>query len=165
MKEVDIMISYQNVLFGYDGSPQSMIAFDRAQQIAKRNNTKLIIAMVVKPQYVNTESVALGFGVIQADGDNKKALEQKAKELSRLKQVAESEGGVKEVETRLVIGNPRDELTYNLPKEEHVGLIIIGSTGLGRVAQVLIGSTASYIVEHANVDVIVIKEQKSELDV
>jgi nucleotide-binding universal stress UspA family protein len=48
-------------------------------------------------------------------------------------------------------------LSYTLPKEYDVDLIVLGATGMGTVAQVILGSTASYVVENAAPDVVIVK--------
>jgi nucleotide-binding universal stress UspA family protein len=149
-------MDYKKILFGYDGSPESMAAFDRVIEIAKRNDAKLIIAHVVKRQHANTASVSLGFGVISTDDDIEETLRSREEKLEGLKQKAE-EKGVEEVEIALRIGSPKSVLSFDLPKEFDVDLIVLGATGLGKVAQVFIGSTASYVVENSSADVIIVK--------
>ena len=69
-------MDYKKILFGYDGSPESMAAFNRAVEIAKSNHAKLIIASVMKKQHANTASVSLGFGVIETGIDLQDTLDQ-----------------------------------------------------------------------------------------
>lgn len=79
-------MDYKKILFGYDGSPESMAAFDRVIEVAKRNDAKLIIAHVVKRQHANTESVSLGFGVVSTDDDIEDILRSREDKLEVLKQ-------------------------------------------------------------------------------
>ncbi|TLQ03894.1 universal stress protein [Pediococcus stilesii] len=149
-------MEYKKILFGYDGSPESMAAFDKAIEIAQRNSAKLVIANVVKRQHANTESVSLGFGVAETDVDIKETLRSREEKLEVLKHQAE-EKDLTDVEIALKIGNPKSVLSFDLPKEYGVDLIVLGATGLGKVAQVFIGSTASYVVENSAADVIIVK--------
>lgn len=149
-------MEYKKILFGYDGSPESMAAFSKAVEIAKRNNATLVIANVVKRQHANTESVSLGFGVAETDVDIKATLRSREEKLNELKHQAKEEG-LQDVEIALKIGSPKSLLSFDLPKEYETDLIVLGATGLGKVAQVFIGSTASYVVENAAPDVIIVK--------
>ena len=149
-------MDYKKILFGYDGSPESMAAFDRVIEVAKRNDAKLIIAHVVKRQHANTESVSLGFGVVSTDDDIEDILRSREDKLEVLKQKA-NEKGVEDVEITLKIGSPKSMLSRELPKEYGIDLIVLGATGLGKVAQVFIGSTASYVVENSPTDVMIVK--------
>lgn len=149
-------MEYKKILFGYDGSPESMAAFDKAIEIAQRNSAKLVIANVVKRQHANTESVSLGFGVAETDVDIKETLRSREEKLEVLKHQAE-EKDISDVEIALKIGNPKSVLSFDLPKEYGIDLIVLGATGLGKVAQVFIGSTASYVVENSAADVIIVK--------
>lgn len=149
-------MDYKKILFGYDGSPESMAAFDRVIEVAKRNDAKLIIAHVVKRQHANTESVSLGFGVVSTDDDIEDILRSREDKLEVLKQKA-NEKGVEDVEIALKIGSPKSMLSRKLPKEYDIDLIVLGATGLGKVAQVFIGSTASYVVENSPTDVMIVK--------
>lgn len=149
-------MEYKKILFGYDGSPESMAAFDKAIEIAQRNSAELVIANVVKRQHANTESVSLGFGVAETDVDIKETLRSREEKLEVLKHQAE-EKDLSDVEIALKIGNPKSVLSFDLPKEYGIDLIVLGATGLGKVAQVFIGSTASYVVENSAADVIIVK--------
>lgn len=149
-------MDYKKILFGYDGSPESMAAFDRVIEVAKRNDAKLIIAHVVKRQHANTESVSLGFGVVSTDDDIEDILRSREEKLEVLKQKA-NEKGIEDVEIALKIGSPKLMLSRELPKEYDIDLIVLGATGLGKVAQVFIGSTASYVVENSPTDVMIVK--------
>jgi nucleotide-binding universal stress UspA family protein len=150
-------MEYKKILFGYDGSPESLAAFDRVIAIAQRNNATLVISHVVKRQHANTESVSLGFGVAETDIDIKDTLRAREAILEDLKKQA-IKRGVKNVEIALKIGSPKLILSRDLPREYDIDLIVIGVTGVGKVAQVFIGSTASYVVENALVDVIIVKK-------
>lgn len=61
------------------------------------------------------------------------------------------------MEIALKIGSPKSMLSRELPKEYDIDLIVLGATGLGKVAQVFIGSTASYVVENSPTDVMIVK--------
>lgn len=149
-------MDYKNVLFGYDGSPEAQRAFEKAIEITKQNHARLVISEIVKQQYANTESVSLGFGIASTDIDIKKALMEREQELEVLKEKA-IEAGVSDVQIDLRVGNPKQELSEDIPDKYDIDLTVLGATGLGRVARVVIGSTASYVVENSKTDVSIVK--------
>ncbi|AEV95443.1 universal stress protein [Pediococcus claussenii] len=126
-------MDYKNVLFGYDGSPEAQKAFEKAIEITKQNHARLVISEIVKQQYANTESVSLGFGIASTDIDIKKALMEREQELEVLKQKA-IEAGVSDVQIDLRVGNPKQELSEDIPDKYDIDLTVLGATGLGRVA-------------------------------
>ena len=69
-----------------------------------------------------------------------------------------SQAGVT-AETVVVIGSPKEELAKNLAQQYQADLIIVGATGLNRVEQVMIGSTASYVVRASKRDTLVVTSQ------
>ena len=60
-----------------------------------------------------------------------------------------------EVDTRIKLGTPWKELT-KLSKEGHYDLIVVGSRGIGQVAEFLIGSNSTRVVQHSEVPVLVV---------
>ena len=51
------MAEYKNVLVGIDGSKQSIMAFHKAIDIAKRNNSKLHLLSVVNGEHYQRQLV------------------------------------------------------------------------------------------------------------
>ena len=55
-----------------------------------------------------------------------------------------------------VEGSPKKEIV-DFAEENDIDLIVMGSTGKGAIDRVLVGSTASYVVNHAPCNVMVVK--------
>lgn len=55
----------------------------------------------------------------------------------------------------LVYGEPRTQIAETLVDRWDINLIIMGATGKGRIAKMLLGSVTSYVVRHAKCDVMV----------
>lgn len=55
----------------------------------------------------------------------------------------------------LIYGEPRTQIAEILVKRWDIDLIIIGATGKGPIAKMLLGSITSYVVRHAKCDVLV----------
>lgn len=139
--------AYKTILVGLDGSEQSDRAFQEAIEVAKRNDGKLFVAHVVDDNRVLLNSAVPAREVFQD-------LQEEAK-----KEVEQKLVGVdfKNVELISVVGNPKKALAIDIPKKYGIDLIMIGATGKHAIERTLIGSTTSYVVNHAPCNVMVIK--------
>lgn len=146
------MAEYKNVLVGIDGSKQSIMAFHKAIDIAKRNNSKLHLLSVVNGEHYPT---AAGYGIIDRDMYDA-AVERMKKTLAELEQEAKK-AGLAEVDTTVMVGNAKLAITDQYPKKHDVDLIVVGATGLNVIGRIIVGSTAAYVIRHAPCDVTVVK--------
>jgi nucleotide-binding universal stress UspA family protein len=146
---------YERILVPIDFSEHSKTTVSYATRIATRYNATLYLLHVFKiPDYVVTpytrrrqNSAEVHSQVDAAEQDAREHLESFAKELSTK--------GIK-VEAYLRVGYPFDEIVL-MANHFHVDLIVIGSHGHGRIARLLVGSTAQRVVEHARCPVLVVK--------
>jgi len=53
-------------------------------------------------------------------------------------------------------GNP-GEVVVKTAQEEHAGMIILGSRGMGTIRRTLVGSVSDYVMHHAHIPVLVCK--------
>ncbi|MGC6767851.1 universal stress protein [Enterococcus sp. LJL51] len=145
---------YQNILVAVDGSPQAEKAFDKALEIAKRNQAKLHIVYII-------EEISNYFGELTVSVTN--AMEDlRVKEEEKMQQRADLAyaGGLDDVATYVLYGYPKTLLAGFSESEETIDLVIIGKTGLNAIQRVLVGSTTSYVVNHAACDVLVVTEEE-----
>lgn len=93
------MLTYKNILIAVDGSQEAEWAFNKAVEVAKRNNAKLIITNVIDSRtYTSYEVYDVQFT---------EKSKQFAEELLRgYKDFAQKEG-VEDVETLLEFGSPK----------------------------------------------------------
>lgn len=148
--------NYQNILVAVDGSTQADQAFEKAIEIAKRNQAKLHIVYVI-------EEIGNYFGELTISVTN--AMEDlRVKEEEKMKQRVEfaHAGGLDNVATYVVYGYPKTLLANFSESEETIDLVIIGKTGLNGLERILVGSTTSYVVNHASCDVLVITTKDEE---
>lgn len=139
--------SYEKILVAVDGSATSADAFNEAVSVAERNNARLFILTVVDfkfsigdPAFIND---ALKFHLNNAEI-----------ELEQL--IANSTVGQIDYETKIDSGSPKRKIIeYALEKQ--ADLIMLGATGRGAVEQAILGSTASYVVNRAKCNVMVVK--------
>lgn len=152
------MKKYQVILVGVDGSKNAKEAVNKALELAKYSDAKLVLASVIKPY------VSVGFGgpglEVDSNSDDQMTNEERKHREEMLQKYAKeaSQAGVTS-ETVVVIGSPKEELAKNLAQQYQADLIIVGATGLNRVEQVMIGSTASYVVRASKRDTLVVTSQ------
>ncbi|MBM7711011.1 universal stress protein [Enterococcus xiangfangensis] len=141
---------YKNILVAVDGSAKSKKAFDEAINIAKRNKGKLTLATVI-----DTASFS------GTTGGNSLPLMQEAREkaqqsIAELEQHRMAEEQAVHLTSQILAGNPKREIV-ELAKELETDLIVMGSTGLGALSLLLVGSTTAYVVNQAPCNVMVVK--------
>lgn len=138
---------YKNILVAVDGSEQSKKAFEEAVEVARRNNGMLSILSVVDnkysfgdPAFIND---ALKFHMNNAEIEIDTLL---------------SEAGDLPVnyKTAILSGSPKRKIV-EFAKDHGIDLIMLGSTGVGAIEKAIIGSTTSYVVNHASCNVMVVK--------
>ena len=125
-------------------------AFNKAVDVAKRNDAKLTIVHVIDTRtYTAYEVYASQF-------DPSKEYSEKL--LEGYKELAVKEG-VTNVETRLEL-LPKLLIPKNLANELNVDLIMCGASGLNAVERFMIGSVSEAIVRHAPCDVLVVRTEE-----
>jgi nucleotide-binding universal stress UspA family protein len=124
---------------GYDGSPESEVALDRARELGKDTRALVqVLEVVAIPDYAFT-----GFGG-PALGESIEIMLSEANQ-----RVAQLEG----VEGRAVYGLAGEELAA-LGAE--VQLLVVGSRGYGPMKRLIIGSTSDYLERHARCSLLVL---------
>lgn len=143
--------SYKNILVAIDGSEKAEKAFMEAIAAAKRNQATLHIL------YVNevTGNYFGDFGFLTPN------LQEELDEVAE-KQMNEHrnlaiEKGLTDIETYILYGYPKTLIANFNESKEPIDLIVMGATGLNAVERALVGSTTSYVVNHAPCNVLVIK--------
>ena len=136
---------YKKILVAVDGSDQSKEAIHEAVAIAKRNKTSLFVLHVKDETRLRGTPYDLAI--------NLDVLETESKEI-----IAEVEVLINdEVEFEVhALGNPKKEI-INFAKQFELDLIVVGSNGKGLLDRMLVGSTTSYVVNHAPCNVMVVK--------
>ncbi|MBM1153308.1 universal stress protein [Enterococcus durans] len=143
--------AYKNILVAIDGSEKAEKAFMEAVAAAKINQATLHIL------YVNevTGNYFGDFGFLTPN------LQEELDEVAE-KQMNEHrnlaiEKGLTDIETYILYGYPKTLIANFNESKEPIDLIVMGATGLNAVERALVGSTTSYVVNHAPCNVLVIK--------
>lgn len=148
--------NYQTVLVGIDGSEQAKEAFEKAVEVARRNNGKVIVAAVIEPQLPTTMGYTpLSDSILDKEEDEAKEMIQEAKEYAASVSFNNIEGVV-------AFGSAKTALARELPKKYQVDLVMVGQSGLNAVERFMTGSVASYIIREAPCDVLVVTPTHKE---
>ena len=143
---------YEKILVAIDGSYESELAFEKGVNIALRNNAELLLTHVIDTRAL--QSVATFDTYIY------EKLEQEAKDVLNNYEQQAREKGLTKVKQVIEFGNPKTLLARDIPDKEKVDLIMVGATGLNTFERLLIGSSSEYIMRHAKVDLLVVRDSE-----
>ena len=149
------MSSYKNILVAIDGSYESELAFEKGVSVALRNDANLLLTHVVDTRAL--QSVATFDAYIY------EKLEQEAHSVLDDYENQARKRGLEKVRQIIEFGNPKPLLATEIPEREHVDLIMLGATGLNAFERLLIGSSSEYILRHAKVDLLVVRDPEKTL--
>lgn len=140
---------YKSILVPIDGSFEAELAFNKAVEVAKRNNSKLHILHVIDTRaFQNVSSF---------DSEMVEQVTTKAKETIDSYIKTAKSAGIEEVTSDIEYGSPKTIIATDYPKKVPVDLIMIGATGLNAVERLLIGSVTEYVTRTAKSDVLVVR--------
>ena len=146
---------YQNIMVAVDGSHEAELAFEKGVNVALRNNSRLTIAHVIDTRALQSVSTFDAEVYEELQEDAKKLMDQYAEKAK--------ETGVGNVVTVVEMGNPKTLLATDIPDEQKVDLIMVGATGLNAFERLLVGSSSEYILRHAKVDLLVVRDKEKTL--
>jgi nucleotide-binding universal stress UspA family protein len=137
------------ILAAVDGSDNSFRALDHAIFLAKRVEAHLTAIHVVEnPPTVYVESQKLLNELLT------KYKAESAKVLDRCKQAAEMSGV--NIETVLAEGDAATNI-LGYAQREDFDLVVIGSRGLGKFKEMVLGSTSSKVLHHTKSAVLIVR--------
>jgi nucleotide-binding universal stress UspA family protein len=145
------------ILLAIDGSEEAELASLRAVDIAEKTDSQLHVVHVgVVPSFLVSYPGTLGY---------ERRLYDQIEEVSR-QRLRELSWGVKlaggtVAGTHLRMGQVALEIVA-LAEELGVGLIVMGSRGLGGVRRALMGSVSDSVVRYAHCPVLVVRAQKEQ---
>ncbi|MDH6364236.1 nucleotide-binding universal stress UspA family protein [Enterococcus sp. PF1-24] len=143
--------TYQRILVGIDGSPQSDKAFRNAVEVARRNKGIVYVAVVIDQQLYNFMGYSpLNQQIIVQETQTAKELIHKCKKHAQAVNYQYVEGIIAH-------GSAKEALAHQLPKKYQIDLIMVGQSGLNAVERVMLGSVSSYIIREAPCDVLVVR--------
>jgi len=148
------------ILLATDGSREAELAASTAADLANATDSELHLISVAAgnpdPVYQIHEASLRYETYEQAleavKGETRNVLDE------QVRKIREAGGSVKEAHFR--IGERRDRAIIHLAEELGVGLIVMGSRGLGGVRRALIGSVSDSVVRHAHCPVMVVRPEQ-----
>ncbi|WP_049493150.1 universal stress protein [Streptococcus constellatus] len=146
---------YQNIMVAVDGSHEAELAFEKGVNVALRNNSRLTIAHVIDTRALQSVSTFDAEVYEELQADAKKLMDEYAQKAKK--------AGVTDVVTIVEMGNPKTLLATDIPDEQKVDLIMVGATGLNAFERLLVGSSSEYILRHAKVDLLVVRDKEKTL--
>ncbi len=143
-----------SILLATDGSAESKQAAQAATELSRETGSEVHVVYVLPTpaQLIghHTYSAEIRESLIGgAERDAETFLKEQAEKIG-------SDGG-KVAETHLRSGDPDKEI-LRAAEALGVGLIVIGSRGLGAVSRALMGSVSDSVVRHAHCPVLVIRQ-------
>ena len=141
------------ILLATDGSDEAAMAAEAAAELSKQSGSEIHVV------YVSPAPAQLIGHHLYSDEMRDSLIGGAQREAERfLKEQAERIGsdGAKVAETHLRSGDPDKEI-LRLAEALEVGLIVIGSRGLGAVSRALMGSVSDSVVRHAHCPVFVVR--------
>lgn len=140
---------YERIIIAVDGSKAAEKAFEKSIEIAKRNDSKLVLAHVVDTRTFATAEAY--------DKSLSERAEKYAKDLLNEYVATAKDAGVEKVNLVIKYGSPKVAIAKEIAPENNADLIIVGATGLNAVERFLIGSVSESIVRHSKCDVLIIR--------
>ncbi len=140
---------YRHILLAADFSEHGKTVSAKAKQLAEQNQARLSLIHVV--DYLPVTDATYG-PIIPFDVDLTEELTKIAEQ--RLAALGK-ELGVDKAHQWLEIGSPKLEIV-RMAEENQVDLIVVGSHGRQGLA-ILLGSTASGVIHHAQCDVLAVR--------
>lgn len=134
----------RDIAVGYDGGPESKVALQRAEALAKPSNAKLRLLTVITPPVV-APVMAPSASLPGYPPDPERVINE----------------GLRSVDDTLAAkpvrleGDPAMELTRECA--EGVDLLVVGSRGYGPLARALLGSASRKVVQEAPCPVLVVR--------
>ena len=152
------MSIFPKILLATDGSEEANLAARTAVELAQKTGSELHVV------HARLIPALVSYSPDETQTTSETYEEQVKKRFQRLldeqvEQVKAEGGSVAQAHLRL--GRPDREIVA-LAEEIGVGLIVMGSRGLGGMRRTLLGSVSEYVVRHAHCRVLVVRQEKPE---
>ncbi len=145
----------KKIVVAIDGSPQSDKAAEEAVRMAASSGGRIkshIYAMLVLPK---SDAPAVIDYLPDAENGSGTSLDETRKRMFYVFEKAAREADV-EFESVIAYGEPADEIV-RFAEEKECDVIVIGSSGKGRVKRALQGSVSIDVALHAHVSVYLVR--------
>jgi nucleotide-binding universal stress UspA family protein len=145
-------MSYATALVGIDGSESSLLAVDRAAEVAAAMDAVVIVVCAYHPMTAREQAL-----ITAALGDTKYRVTGTAAAQEALDTAVSRarEAGATRVEGRLVVGDAVEAL-LSVARERSADLIVVGNRGINTFSGRLLGSVPADMCHRAHCDVLIV---------
>ncbi len=149
---------FTKILYPTDFSKKSQHALEMVKKLQEAGGKEIILVHCVDIREVNTMAEMEGFSSLQYNSILEEVHEELRRKASeKMDDIAKELRDLNfKVEERLVDGIPFKEI-LRLAKKEGADVIVMGSSGKGLLAEVVLGSTTDKVVRDAEIPVIIVK--------
>jgi nucleotide-binding universal stress UspA family protein len=146
------------ILLATDGSEEAELALLTAVDLANRTDSELHVVHVGGDYHPGPE-IVLSPTLLE---ETLRGLEREARELldRQVKKIEDTGGTI--AEAHLMMGGRPAQQIVELAEELGIGLIAIGSRGLGGMRRALMGSVSDSVVRHAHCPVLVVRRGRQQ---
>ena len=148
---------YKRIFVAVDGSRESNYAFEKAMTISKRNPGSMLTAI-----HVLDKTYKMGISEVVDHTYLNESLEFSERLIEFYTEKAEAEGI--ECEIKLKEGSPSSALLQEFKNLKEDDLVICGSSNLGRIGRLLLGSVSNNIVNYSSCDVLVVRTPEAVMN-
>jgi nucleotide-binding universal stress UspA family protein len=156
---------FSKILLAVDGSKPSMDAAEDAIEIAKNNESQLIVIHVIDfykyPYLLSSTVLAPTFGSQKFEEDKRKAEEWLNTVKEKFVQSNDTDNAgadTQNFKTEIIEGKTSVAATIvDYAESEDINLIVLGSKGVTGLKKMLVGSVTSDVVKYAHCSVLVIR--------
>jgi len=141
---------FKNILVPYDGTNFSNRAFQKALDVAEKDNSKITIFTVIEGEY----SAVMGYSKINPQVIKKQQTAAK-KYIYQLESKAKNSNVP--VSVKIKQGTSIVKEIINFAKSKKSNLIVIGSHGRTGLNKLILGSVANGVAQQAKCSVMVVK--------
>jgi len=139
---------FDNILLAVDGSDHSMRAAQHAGDLARALNSmtvRIVVAFEPIPDYLG-------------EPIREQAIESRLQDATAILEKAQAAVGKTpgEIHTELIEGSPAEAI-ISVARTRQSAVIIMGSRGLGNMAELVLGSTSHKVVSHAPCPVLIVR--------
>lgn len=150
---------FKKILLGVDASEDAMKAVDRVLEIAKKENSEVVVFHSVLHRVTDIKfgmgtNLAIGSSLsYEIHGDKAKAADDL---LKKIKEKFSKEG--RDVETRIIYDFGPQYYIEEHVKKEGFDLVALGCRGEHtKLKRTVLGTVPEYVINHADTDVLIVK--------
>lgn len=145
---------FKKILVPLNGSKVSLKELDFAKEIGMKFSSTLFITTIIDP----TIDVPAGIPPVGAVAPVQAKLDAR-ENAKRIIEDAKTQLSNNDILANytIVSGVVSQEIATNLPKKNDIDLILIGRSGKNALEQLVVGSVTKYVMQHAEVPVLVIE--------